>query len=79
MEPSHRSSTFNLSAENDLSMYHIRNERTERSYLRGRKGLFSPDTPMSPIIIECSYLIPKRLWYQQTPSSPLLRYKGLRQ
>jgi len=61
MAPSHRSSTFNFSAENVISMYRIRNERMERSYLRGHKGLFLPDTPMSPIIIECSYLIQKGL------------------
>jgi len=61
MASSHRSSTFNLSAENAISMYRIRNERMENSGLRRHKGLFLPDTPLFTIIIECSYLILKRL------------------
>jgi len=60
----HQSSTFNRAAENAISMYRIRNERMERSYLCRHNAPFLPDTPMSPIIIECSYLLPKRLEYQ---------------
>jgi hypothetical protein len=77
MARSHPSSTFNLSAENAISMYLIRNQWIERNHLHGHKEPYLLDTPTPLIIIEFSYLTLKRPSYQQTFSSPLLRQKGL--